>query len=130
MRSERSRMGYLFVDHRASPGMGEQDAADVGYAPETVREGSVLELHTAQCKHCGGCYILRPDRDRERGRCYGCNWYLCDACAAVYKITGRCTPYVARADFHIGGEQRSALWIPRGIEDQSNRTLMLTGAGQ
>lgn len=130
MRTEIQRMGVLHVDHRASPGLSPEDAIEAGYDPDHVAEGKELELHTITCKHCGGAFIRNPDRARERGRCHRCHWYLCDGCAAVYRATGQCTPWNAQADFHLGGERSSKLWIPRGIEDQSNHTLILTGAGR
>jgi hypothetical protein len=75
--------GYLMVDHRASPGLDEKQAIDLGYHPSQVKEGQLFEADTLRCCHCGGQYILNPLRKRERGFCFKCMEYLCDGCQAA-----------------------------------------------
>lgn len=85
MNSKRSNEGYLFVDHRASPGLPEDIARLCGYQPEHVREGRVYEAPTLGCAHCGAHVMMNPDRKRERGWCWKCDKYICDACSAAMK---------------------------------------------
>jgi hypothetical protein len=49
------QMGYLMVDHRASPGLPEDVARWAGYDPKLAGEGKVYEVDTMSCSHCGGC---------------------------------------------------------------------------
>lgn len=74
--------GYLLVDHRASPGLSEEQARRAGYDPALVKEGKVFEAATKQCKHCGCCVVLSPTRQRPRNYCMKCSGgYICDLCA-------------------------------------------------
>ena len=75
--------GYLFVDHRASPGIPAEQARRMGYDPAQVGEGRVLEAATKMCRHCNNPVILNPLRDRERATCLACGGdYICDLCDA------------------------------------------------
>lgn len=75
--------GYLFVDHRASPGIPEDKARLMGYEPSQVAEGKVLEAATIQCFHCNAILVINPRRTRERAYCMACNGgYICDLCDA------------------------------------------------
>lgn len=80
---QRSNEGYLMLDHRASPGLTEAEARRLGYDPQSVREGRLLETATYTCPHfpCGTIVILNPNRQRERAFCRSCNAYICDNCA-------------------------------------------------
>jgi NAD-dependent SIR2 family protein deacetylase len=81
MKSQRE--GYLFVDHRASPGLDPTIARRMGYAPETVAEGKMFETATLTCQHCGSVFIKNPERTRPRENCAKCgNLYVCDYCSA------------------------------------------------
>lgn len=71
--------GYLFVDHRASPGIPGQP--------------KLVERDTQHCSHCNIPVILNPLRQRERFICPRCDWYCCDICAAAYKLNERCKPF-------------------------------------
>lgn len=74
--------GYLFIDHRASPGVPEWMARQAGYDPATVAEGKVFETKTLRCAHCSVHVVPNPDRTRERSTCPKCNHdYICDVCA-------------------------------------------------
>ncbi len=76
------QMGYLFVDHRASPGLPEDIARAVGYVPELCREGKMFEADTLTCAHCKGVVVKNPFRTRERNHCSKCSYhYICDGCA-------------------------------------------------
>lgn len=75
-------MGYLVVDHRASPGLPDDIARQAGYVPELCREGKVYEADTLACAHCLGVVVKNPFRTRERASCMKCSGrYICDACA-------------------------------------------------
>lgn len=86
MRTERSREGYLIVDHRGSPGTTE------------VGEGQVVELATSTCSHCTRVVVLNPKRTRERARCHNCFRYVCDTCAGILKAGGACLTFDKLAD--------------------------------
>lgn len=75
--------GYLYVDHRNSPGLPEDVARRAGYDPRMVKEGGIYEADTYGCPHCGGVVIKNPDRQRPREICFRCNVFICDTCAAV-----------------------------------------------
>jgi len=105
MRSEKSREGYLLVDHSASPGLPESVARASGYDPQHCQEGKRFEAATITCSHCGGAYVKNPLRQRDRGRCFNCFKFLCDPCAAVMKLGGECKPYVAYTGAVVGSDK-------------------------
>lgn len=86
MLTERSREGYLLIDHRNSPGTA------------AVGPGVTFESATNTCFHCQRIVVLNPDRTRERYRCPDCFRYVCDQCAAVRAAGGACTPFVKRLE--------------------------------
>lgn len=76
------QMGYLMVDHRASPGLSEDIARQVGYDPRFAGEGKVYEADTLTCAHCKGTVVKNFFRTRERHSCSKCgDRYICDGCA-------------------------------------------------
>lgn len=76
------QMGYLFVDHRASPGLPEDVARQAGYDPLLCREGKIFEADTLTCAHCKGVVVKNPFRTRDRNYCTRCSGhYICDGCA-------------------------------------------------
>ncbi len=78
--------GYLWVDHRASPGLPEDVSRAMGYDPRFTREGKIFEAATLGCVHCGVHVVMNPLRTRERGQCSKCSWaYVCDACAVAMR---------------------------------------------
>lgn len=78
--SKKSHEGYLFVDHRASPGLTEEQARAFGYDPFQCKEGKVFEASTFGCIHCGSHVVMNPKRTRARAYCNKCNQYICDWC--------------------------------------------------
>ena len=73
--------GEIFLDHRASPGLTEEQARKMGYEPSLVSEGKLFEAATIQCVHCQQIAILNPLRMRERASCMACGGaYICDMC--------------------------------------------------
>jgi hypothetical protein len=75
-------MGYLMVDHRASPGLPEDVARKVGYDPRFCQEGKLFEASTMTCSHCKCAVVKNPLRTRERHSCMKCGGhYICDGCA-------------------------------------------------
>jgi hypothetical protein len=78
----RKQMGYLMVDHRASPGLPEDVARAVGYDPRFCGEGKVYEVDTLTCAHCKCAVVPNVFRTRERASCLSCEGrYICDVCA-------------------------------------------------
>lgn len=72
------REGYLFVDHRASPGLPEDMARRMGGLPGS----RLIEVATLTCCHCRTSVIKNPFRQRERASCVKCGLkYVCDLCA-------------------------------------------------
>ena len=55
----RGGRGYLMIDNRASG-------------------GTLQEMNTMTCAHCGVVVVLNPERTRERGYCNKCHAYICD----------------------------------------------------
>lgn len=76
--------GYLFVDHRASPGLPNC---------KEFAEGTVYEAATLSCSHCRVSVVMNPERVRLRGHCPKCDEYLCDWCAAAYHANKICRPF-------------------------------------
>lgn len=76
------QMGYLMVDHRASPGLPENVARAVGYDPKLCGEGKLYEVDTLTCRHCRTSVVPNIFRTRARASCAKCNGhYICDPCA-------------------------------------------------
>lgn len=99
MSSLNKKMGYLFVDHSASPGLPEDIARASGYDPKHCGEGKIFEADTLTCSHCGGCWVKNPLRTRERAYCQKCDHYICDGCDAVrHQAEYIHYPYKALAD--------------------------------
>lgn len=82
-RSQKSKEGWLFIDHRASPGLPEHVARLAGYDPKLCREGKVFEASTITCSHCGTAWNINPLRTRSREFCRKCDHYICDVCGAI-----------------------------------------------
>lgn len=102
--------GYLFVDHRASPGT------------RIVPEGTVFESATKRCAHCAAVVVVNPLRTRARGYCPKCDDYVCDGCTGVMAETGyehqsfaQVVDLVQSGKFTIaGGNSRKPLLVPVG----------------
>lgn len=97
---QRSREGYMHIDHQSSPGVPEPLARKAGLAGFNVGEGSVVELSTLTCSHCKTVQIKNPMRQRERGHCFKCNHYICDLCATVQE----CRPWAQVVDDVLDGK--------------------------
>ena len=108
--SKKVHDGELFVDHRASPGLTEEQAVALGYHPEQVREGSQFRCATLGCLHCGSAVVLNPKRTRERAWCSTCDAYICDGCDYVRKQPG----YVHRTFAEIAEKVRSGKYTVSG----------------
>jgi len=76
--------GYLFVDHRASPGIP---------GSQVFGEGQIFEAATLSCGHCRISVVMNPERVRTRGHCPHCDEYLCDQCAGAYHENKLCRPF-------------------------------------
>lgn len=98
MLTKRDREGYVSVDHRNSPGISEELAAEVsaraGIQIDAVPGGTHFQSPTMRCAHCPRIVVLRPDRSRARNYCAKCDFYICDDCALLRKVSGvACRPY-------------------------------------
>ncbi len=78
--SKKSQEGYLMVDHRASPGISEEEARLSGFDPRFCGEGKLFETATMTCAHCKVAVVKSPLRTRARPHCFKCNHYICDLC--------------------------------------------------
>lgn len=78
------QMGYLMIDHRASPGLPEEIARWAGYDPKLTGEGKVYEVDTLSCSHCTARVVPNVMRTRPRAKCFECDnregHYICDPC--------------------------------------------------
>lgn len=84
-----SGLGYLELDHRASP------EAPFGLPRH-------FEADTYTCTHCNAVVVMNPDRVRERYKCRGCNHHICDPCAAIKSAGGPCKTMDQRIDQYMG----------------------------
>lgn len=102
------REGYLFVDHRASPGLPEGFARAMGMDPALCREGKLFEAATLTCAHCKTTVVKEPRRTRERGQCMKCgDKYLCDGCAFEARMPDYDhTPFEKKVDLAKNAEAR------------------------
>ena len=95
MRTQRSREGYLLIDHRNSPGV-DRDSSIPG--SPIVGAGKMAELPTLTCLHCQKVQIMNPARTRARPFCAKCNGYICDACSAIQASSTEHMPFAKKAD--------------------------------
>lgn len=109
-------MGYLMVDHRASPGLPEHVARAVGYDPKSCAEGKVYEVDTMTCSHCRNAVVPNIFRTRERASCAKCaGHYICDICAFKASQPDYVhTPFVKTIERIITQEQmREMMGVPK-----------------
>ena len=97
------QMGYLTIDHRASPGIPADMARYLGYDPALTGEGKFYEADTLTCSHCKGVVVKNPFRARERASCLKCGGhYICDGCAFMATQPDYVhTPFVKVIDDHL-----------------------------
>jgi hypothetical protein len=95
------QQGYLLVDHRASPGLTEQQALAAGYDPRLSGEGKVYEADTMTCAHCKTVVVKNPLRTRDRPHCYQCDHYICDICAVKAKTEDTHMPFSKYLDLTL-----------------------------
>jgi hypothetical protein len=99
MRTQRSREGYLLIDHRASPGLPADVARAVGLDPAQTAEGRILEAASLTCAHCKTVVMKNPLRQRAREYCAKCDHYICDFCHAAAVQAGYThLPYEKRVE--------------------------------
>lgn len=82
MFAQKSREGYILIDHRASPGFTEEQAQTLNLPFHLTKEGKVFETGSLTCSHCKNAVLKNPLRQRERAHCHKCNHYICDLCEA------------------------------------------------
>lgn len=95
------QQGYLMVDHRASPGLSEQEALAAGYDPRLSGEGKVYEADTMTCSHCKSVVVKNPFRTRDRPHCFQCDHYICDICAVKAKTEDVHMPFSKLMDLTL-----------------------------
>lgn len=114
MKSKRSNEGYLFVDHRNSPGLTEAQTVAAG-RPATAARG-LFEAPTYTCSHCQYVVVMNPNRQRERAYCSKCDHYVCDGCGALKAMTGACLPmekvFDEAMEQHVQAQQNGLVFIP------------------
>lgn len=104
------RMGYVLIDHRASPGT------------VAVPSGVLFEADTFTCCHCDSVVVKNPCRTRDRHMCFKCMRLTCDQAGCVVE----CNPIlqsVTLANRFPESGQAFLLRGPRGeaLFDQSFR---------
>lgn len=116
------QMGELIVDHRASPGIPEDIARQVGYDPKLCGEGKLYEVETFTCAHCKGSVVKNPLRTRERHYCQKCSGhYVCDGCAYLASLPDYThAPFEAKVESIIEAE----LLLGNLIQQGSPRKLL------
>lgn len=73
----KSKLGYLTIDHRFSPGIDANLASQLGITDNQSLHG-LFEADVATCCHCQATVVLNPMRTRPRAQCAKCNRYVCD----------------------------------------------------
>lgn len=111
--------GEIQIDHRASPGIPTNLAASIGMDPALLKEGSVLNMGSYGCNHCGAHVILNPDRSRAREWCSVCDRHICDWCGAARKEPG----YIHRTIDEISDMVMSGKWNLSGSMCRPTLTL-------
>ncbi len=94
--SKRSLEGEYLIDHRASPGLTDEQVGT--FDSPTVGKGEVFESAIIMCSHCQASVVLNPDRSRSRGYCPKCDKYICDECEYLRSINFECREYARRLD--------------------------------
>lgn len=121
-------MGYLMVDHRASPGLPEDVARAVGYDPKLCVEGKIFEADTLTCSHCKGVVVKNPLRTRERHSCLKCgNHFICDGCAFRATLPDYShTPFDKALEDHLAAvAHQRTLFIPSDHQPQQGSPARL-----
>lgn len=98
--STKSYEGYLYIDHRASPGIPPDIALQMGLDPINCQEGKILESKTLTCAHCKSVVVPNINRTREREKCLKCSGrYLCDGCHFLTTLPDyEHTPFAKKVD--------------------------------
>jgi hypothetical protein len=112
------QLGEFEIDHRASPGIDETQARELGM-PFSVPGGTSLRGVSLGCKHCGGVVMLNPDRTRARGYCQLCDAYICDICDKVrqdanyvHRNIDQLTDMVMSGRYALSGSSSSPVLTP------------------
>jgi hypothetical protein len=116
----KQQLGYIFVDHRASPGLPEDVARAAGYDPKLCGEGKLFEADTLTCKHCKVPVVKNPERVRERHSCLKCGGkFICDPCAYLTTLPGYThAPFEAVIAAHVdAAAHQCAVILPPGWQE-------------
>lgn len=105
MKNDRFFTGYVCIDHTESPGFTEAEAL-AGHRTSLlpfIGKGQKFQAYTKTCMHCDRVVIQNPLRTRERGHCSQCDYFICDGCTVVYRLTGECRCRSKRIDTFLKG---------------------------
>ena len=73
--------------------------------PDQPFKVGMTETPTMGCGHCQAIVILNPKRKRDRGWCWNCDQYLCDACQEIKNSVG-CLSKQQRIDLALANPTR------------------------
>src|SRR5205823_4513732 len=90
--SKRDLEGYIEINHKDSPGISPELAAQVGRGTIPVAAGQVFQAAATTCPYCERLVIRNPLRERERAYDAKTDRYICDDCALVRKLGGELKP--------------------------------------
>ena len=109
--SQRSREGWLSINHRDSPGLTDAALSTSGAALPPGAGQGMFEAPTVTCSHCQTVVVLNPTRTRDRAYCARCDHYLCDGCGVTLTASGVCRPFSQIIAETIGHAARTASLI-------------------
>lgn len=119
----RSHEGYLFIDHRDSPGVPDEIAVPGGFSSGALGPGKIFECATYTCSHCERVENIDPKRPNGAAYlCRGCGHLLCDRCGKEKVRTGICRPFKALVSEFLEAADRH----PETVEE-SFKSIFLTG---
>lgn len=111
--NQRSREGYLLIDH---------SAVLAPPVPGQVSGGQKYESATVTCAHCGRVVVLNPQRTRPRGFCRKCDAYICDS----YECNLECRPLSQVFDW-LEGAVNKGIPADEAIRDLRKDVAWLNG---
>jgi hypothetical protein len=119
-------LGYLTIDHRASPGLPEDVARLAGYDPKLCGEGKFFEADTLTCRHCRNGVVKNPLRTRERHSCRKCSGeFICDGCAYLSTLPDYDhTPFEKVIEQHLSAVARGHILFDPPMQGSPSRLLM------
>lgn len=93
MKSKRQHEGYLYINHKDSPGISDELMQRVQPEMPSGAGKGLFEAATVTCSHCQVMVVINPLRTRARPYCPKCDHYICDLCYGVLTQTGACKTF-------------------------------------